>query len=572
MVMKTSEMNDALDAIDAGRRIKVIRGAVEAAMRGMRVDPESALDVCVEDSGDSADSGAEVWRVYAPTEELSGLVGKGGVVVGSKVAVVGSKALELERALRAKDLVRIDFVVVTDGDRDAEGDEDPEAHVVVWVKERSRLWWVLVELIAGVLKQKKTQETEGPMAPMDTEVPKEAMKTEREETEVPMAPKETEGPTAAMVPKTQETKVETKAETAARLRDEARLAAEAAREAAEAADAAEAAAEQEEADAAEAAEALDEAEREKIVRRLWELNDEAKTLTDALDALDARKEERKKKRKRSRRIEEAGEAGVPEQHKNEEEQHQKEGTKTKRRRMFACDARDYVDSGFYGQGYCGGMGGIPVVDAAALCKWEKKLPRGEMMMVERPVCDGPREPRLTAVSEDVYGGTELAAELDAKYGGRVVKGGYEAEGLDGLLGRHGLEYRVFAVERHPSVECGCEPETWLETERVWLQRGSEALRVLDELIARERRPASPTTRPATLDRTTELTPWEPHPVWEPRSPRSPAYRPVRPVSPESPRSPVYRPVRPERPESTTYYAYAPSPVDDDHDDERNFVD
>ena len=189
------------------------------------------------------------------------------------------------------------------------------------------------------------------------------------------------------------------------------------------------------------------------------------------------------------------------------------------------------------------------MDAAALCEWEKKLPGGEMMMVERPV---PREPRLTAVSEDVHGSRGLAAELDAKYGNRVVKD-YEAEGLDGLLGRHGLEYRVFAVERHPSVECGCEPETWLETKRVWLQRGSEALRVLDELIARERRPASPTRA-----RTTELTPWEPIAAWEPRSPRSPAYRPVSPVYAYAQRSPAY-------------YAYAPSPVDDD-DDETSCVD
>jgi hypothetical protein len=277
---------------------------------------------------------------------------------------------------------------------------------------------------------------------------------------------------------------------------------------------------------AEVAEALDEAKREEIEGRLRALNEEARTLTDALDALDARKKERKEK-KRSRRIEEAGEAGVPEKQQNEEE----EEPKTKRRRMFAWDARDYVDSGFYGQGYCGGMGGIPVVDPVALCEWEEKLTGGKMVMVERPV---PLEPRLTAVSEDVHGSR---AELDAKYGGRVVKD-YEAEGLDGLLGRHGLEYRVFAVERHPSVECGCEPETWLETNRVWLHRGSEALRELDALIARERRPASP-TRPApvaSLDRTTEPTPWEPHPVWEPpRSPRSPAYRP------ERPRSPVYRP-------------------------------
>ncbi len=106
----------------------------------------------------------------------------------------------------------------------------------------------------------------------------------------------------------------------------------------------------------------------------------------------------------------------------------------------------------------------------------------------------------------------------------------------------------------------------LETMRVWLQRGSEALRVLDSLIARERRPASP-TRPAPVARATELTPWEPHPVWEPpRSPRSPAYRPV------SPRSPVYRPseARKESPRSPVYRPV--SPVDDDHDDEMNFVD
>jgi hypothetical protein len=154
-----------------------------------------------------------------------------------------------------------------------------------------------------------------------------------------------------------------------------------------------------------------------------------------------------------------------------------------------------------------------------------------MMMVERPVCDGPLEPRLTAVSEDVHGSPELAAELETKYGRRVVKD-YEAEGLDGLLGGHGLEYRVFAVERHTSAEWGGEPETWLETKRVWLQRGSEALRVLDELIARERRPASPTRA-----RATELTPWEPIAVWEPRSPRSPAYRPVSPVYAYAQRSP-----------------------------------
>jgi hypothetical protein len=109
------------------------------------------------------------------------------------------------------------------------------------------------------------------------------------------------------------------------------------------------------------------------------------------------------------------------------------------------------------------------------------------------------------------------------------------------------------VERHPSVDWGGEPETWLETKRVWLPRGSEALRVLDELIARERRPASPTRA-----RTTELTPWEPIAVWEPpRSPRSPAYRPSE-ARKESPRS--------EARKESPVYGYAqrsPEPVDND---------
>ncbi len=108
-MMTMSKMNDVLDAIDAGP-IEVTGGGVEAAMRNIGVDPESGLEVCVE-LEDSADSSAEVWRVYAPTDELSELVGtlvgEGGVVVGSKVAVVGSKALGLRRSLRAKGLVRM---------------------------------------------------------------------------------------------------------------------------------------------------------------------------------------------------------------------------------------------------------------------------------------------------------------------------------------------------------------------------------------------------------------------------------------------------------------------------------
>ena len=46
-VVTREEMDGVLDAIDAGP-IEVIRGDVEAAMRKMRVDPESAVKVCVE--------------------------------------------------------------------------------------------------------------------------------------------------------------------------------------------------------------------------------------------------------------------------------------------------------------------------------------------------------------------------------------------------------------------------------------------------------------------------------------------------------------------------------------------
>ena len=60
-VMTREEINDVLDAIDAGP-IEVIGGAVEGAMREMGVDPDSALKVCVE-LEDSADSRGEVWRV-----------------------------------------------------------------------------------------------------------------------------------------------------------------------------------------------------------------------------------------------------------------------------------------------------------------------------------------------------------------------------------------------------------------------------------------------------------------------------------------------------------------------------
>jgi chemotaxis protein histidine kinase CheA len=524
------KLKEAKSAIKSGCVIEVSKKSFAGAMK-QGLENAELMDAVKIDVRDGAD-GAE-FKVVAFFYSRHG---------GARVDFESKMA---DESKESKDSKKLKAQVVEGALRDVKGPKLARfnlavkgARKAVWVpidsKLEEALRWMVVEEMHTEREPEEAPKAEEPMAPMETEGPKKKMETqvpkpmETQVSSAPVASAPLPSPAShSPLPVPSSSALETKAEKAA----------EVAREA----------------EAAEAAEALDEAKREEIEGRLWALNEEARKLTDALDALDARKEERKeerkeKKKKRSRRIEEAGEAretGEAEQHQNEEEEEeQREETKTKRRRMFAWDARDYVDSGFYGQGYRGGMGGIPVVDPVALCEWEKKLPGGEMMMmVERPVCDGPREPRLTAVSEDVHGSPELAAELDArlealetKYGSRVVKD-YEAEGLDGLMGRHGLEYRVFAVERHPSVECGCEPETWLETMRVWLPRGSEALRELDELIARERRPASP-TRPAPVARTTELTPWEPIAVWEPpRSPRSPAYRPVSPAYAYAQRSP-----------------------------------
>ena len=90
------------------------------------------------------------------------------------------------------------------------------------------------------------------------------------------------------------------------------------------------------------------------------------------------------------------------------------------------------------------------------------------------------------------------------------------------------------VKRTIDVELRCmnpgspaEPVSGEDTERVWVKRGSAELAALDKLIANARARS-------------RKWQWQ----WQ---------------CPESPRSPVY-------------YAYAPSPVDDDHEDERNVVD
>jgi hypothetical protein len=537
--MTTEEMDGVLDAIDAGRRIKVIRGDLEAAMRNIGVDPESGLKVCVE----REDSRGEVWRVYAPTEELT-LAGEGGVVVGSKVAVVVSNALELELEgeLRAKELVRVEFVVVTEGG--ADGDEGDE-RLVVWVKERSHLWLALVELIAGVLKQKEAQEegaeepmdtgvpkdaqekeSEGATAPMDTEVAKESeepmapMETEvaiapkkkketevamepkkKKETEVamepegpkpqepmdtePMAPMDTE-PMAAMaametkVPKTQETK----AEKAARLMAKAREAAEAALEA--------------EREAEEEAAAERESEREETKRALKRARQELERVRDEVEGLERQLKQQndveRRKRKRMNQGESPSRRVAARKEKEDLE-------------IVMVPDREFREAvGVYGG----------AVHHAWVGRFEPYGPGGM-----GPVRGG------EMVLESVYGGGAKVDELLARFAKRkggtdvvvVVREFKDVKEFDAWMEENEFVKRTIDVElRCMNPEGPMEPECGDDTERVWVKRGSAELAALDKLIAKAR---------------SRKLQWQ---------------------CPESPRSPVY--------------ACAPrSPVDDGDDDD-----
>jgi hypothetical protein len=115
----------------------------------------------------------------------------------------------------------------------------------------------------------------------------------------------------------------------------------------------------------------------------------------------------------------------------------------------------------------------------------------------------------------------------------VVKGVTAVKQYDAWMEKKKFVKRTIDIDlRCTKTEGPMEPDWYQDTERVWVKMGSAELAALDKLIANER-----------------ARKWQ----WQ---------------CPESPRSPVYRPVRPARPA----YAYVPSPVDDDDDDERNFVD
>ena len=136
--------------------------------------------------------------------------------------------------------------------------------------------------------------------------------------------------------------------------------------------------------------------------------------------------------------------------------------------------------------------------------------RGGDMVLESVYCSGAAEAMLAAST-----GTD---------GEVVVKGFKAVKQYDAWMEENEFVKRTIDIDlRCKNPEGPMEPDWYQDTERVWVKRGSAELAALDKLIAKAR---------------ARKWPWQ---------------------CPESPRSPVY-------------YAYAPSPADDDHEDERNFVD
>jgi hypothetical protein len=157
--------------------------------------------------------------------------------------------------------------------------------------------------------------------------------------------------------------------------------------------------------------------------------------------------------------------------------------------------------------------------------------RGGDVVRESVYCSGAE----AAEAEELFAlfATLAACTGDDGYGDVVVKGFKAVKQYDAWMEKNEFVKRTVDVElRCMNPGSPAEPVSGEDTERVWVKRCSAELAALDKLIANARARSR---------------------KWQcPSSPRSPAYRPVRPVSPA--------------------HTYAPSPVDDDHDDERNFVD
>jgi hypothetical protein len=287
------------------------------------------------------------------------------------------------------------------------------------------------------------------------------------------------------VPKTQETK----AEKAARLRDEARLAVEVAREAEEAAE--------------EEAAAEREAEREQTKEELDRAKQALERAREEVEGLERKLKQQNDVERRKRKRSESSESGESERSEEDrsEEGESRRVAARKEEKIVMVDDRQFQEA----MGAHGGAVRRAWVERSVYCS------RAEAGEAE-----------------------ELFAASTGTDGEVVVKGFTAVKQYDAWMERKKLVKRTIDIDmRCKNTEGPMEPDWYQDTERVWVKRGSAELAALDKLIANER-----------------ARKWQ----WQ---------------CPDSPRSPVYRPARPE---STAYYAYAPSPVDDDHDDESNFVD
>lgn len=500
--MTRKELDAVEEAIEAGP-IEVSEAqleAGEAAVREIRMDPASAVEVRVEREVGRV----EELHVYVPNEadkeELRSFVAtlfEKSVEEGGAVVVRKEKVAELERELRDKGLVRIEFVVT---------DRDPVERVAVWVMERSPLWFTLASVIARVLsgslepksREPKSREPEkGTKAPPESDEPMEPKGTKSGESDEPHEPMK--APMSEPVEKDkepQETKSgeptapepekETAAAKAVRLREVARRAAEAAREAEEEAEAAEA-------DRREAERASTKEELESAMEELRCKEANVERLRELL-ARQKEKERQARKRKRS---------------SADESEPRKEG-----RRVAARHEREEIVMVKDGE-FKAVMGPYEgAVHDAVVERFEAKGPGGI-----GPASGG------ESVRERVYGtGNALFGEFPVGTrwdGGEVVvvKGFRDVMKFDGVMELGGFVRVVIDVDgRCVNPMSPAEPEWCTDTERVWVKRGSVEHAGLEALIAKG---CQSQWRPE----------WHcpPSPVYRPVGP---GYVPASPVGPE----------------------------------------
>jgi hypothetical protein len=328
------------------------------------------------------------------------------------------------------------------------------------------------------------------------------------ETKVPKKKKKKE----AMAPKAEKAEKAEKAARAAELRAQAVEAERAAEVAREAAREAEEAAEEE-------AAAERESERKETMEELERARQELERARDEVEGLERKLKQQNDVERRKRK---RGEEG-----RSEEGESRRVAARKEEPPIVMVDDREF-------QAAMGAHGGA--VHHVWVERFERPGPggvgpvRGAITVLESVYCS-------RAEAGEADGLLAMLAASTGTDGEVVVKGFTAVKQYDAWMERKKFVKRTIDIDmRCKNTEGPMEPDWYKDTERVWVKRGSAELAALDKLIANER-----------------ARKWQ---------------------CPESPRSPVYRPERPSeaRKVSTAYYAYAPSPVDDDHDDESNFVD